>query len=163
MKSKIVLCLTLFATALLPLAAQTKPKTPDSMRMYVFDCGMIKAMSVTTYGFKEGEVPLRDFVVTCYLIVHPKGILMWDTGLTPDAQLKADSPTKPLKAQLAQLGYSPADVTYLAMSHYHSDHTANSNDFAAATWIVQKSEYDVMFAATPRADYGTCDIQCLEK
>lgn len=149
MKSKIALHLIFCSAVVLPLAAQTKPKTPDSMRMYVFDCGFIKAMSVTTYGFKEGEVPLRDFVVTCYLIVHPKGILMWDTGLTPDAQLKPDSPTKPLKAQLGQLGYAPADVTYLAMSHYHSDHTANANDFASATWIVEKAERDVMFGAAP--------------
>lgn len=149
MKSKIVLSLVVCIAAVLPLAAQTKPKTPDSMRMYVFDCGHIKAMSVTTYGFKEGEVPPRDFVVTCYLIVHPKGMLMWDTGLTPDAQLKPDSGTKPLKLQLGQLGYSPTDVTYLAMSHYHSDHTANANDFASATWIVQKAERDAMFAASP--------------
>src|ERR1700710_49774 len=109
MKSKLLLYLIFCAAAVFPLAAQTKPKTPNSMRMYVFDCGHIKAMSVTTYGFKEGEVPLRDFIVTCYLIVHPKGILMWDTGLTPDAQLKPDSPTKALKLQLGQLGYSPMD------------------------------------------------------
>ena len=147
MKRKLLLFWICCAGALFPLAAQTKPKTPGSMRMYVFDCGHIKAMSVTTYGFKEGEVPLRDFVVTCYLIVHPKGILMWDTGLTPDAQLKPDSPTKPLQSQLRQLGYSPADVTVLAMSHYHSDHTANANDFASATWVVQKAEYDVMFGS----------------
>ena len=59
------------------LSAAEKPKPPSTMRLYVFNCGSIKAMSVTTYGFKEGEVPLRDFVVTCYLIVHPKGTLMW--------------------------------------------------------------------------------------
>jgi glyoxylase-like metal-dependent hydrolase (beta-lactamase superfamily II) len=149
MKSKLARFLSSLIIAALPIAAQSKPKPPDSMRMYVFDCGRIRAMSVTTYGFKEGEVMPRDFVVTCYLIVHPRGILMWDTGLTPDAQLQANSPTKPLKQQLSQLGYTPADVTYLAMSHYHSDHTANSNDFASATWIVQKTDYDVMFSGKP--------------
>src|SRR5262249_29288326 len=96
--------------AVLPLAAQTKPKPPASMRLYVFNCGTIKAMSVTTYGFKEGEVAPRDFIVTCYLVVHPRGTLMWDVGLTPDAALKADSGTKPLKTQLAEIGYSPADI-----------------------------------------------------
>jgi N-acyl homoserine lactone hydrolase len=149
MKFKTVLYLIFCAAAVFPLAAQIKPKTPDSMRMYVFQCGLIKGRSVTTYGFKEGEVPPRDLVVTCYLIVHPKGILMWDTGLTPDAALKPDSGTKPLKVQLGELGYSPMDVTYLAMSHYHSDHTGNANDFASATWIVQKAERDAMFGAAP--------------
>jgi hypothetical protein len=46
--------------AALPLAAQTKPKPPAAMRLYVFNCGTIKAMSVTTFGFKEGQVPTRD-------------------------------------------------------------------------------------------------------
>jgi N-acyl homoserine lactone hydrolase len=139
----------ILAAGLLPLGAQTKAKPVSSMRLYVFDCGHIKAMPVTTFGFKEGEVPTRDFIVTCYLVVHPKGTLMWDTGLTPDNALKPDSGVRPLKTQLSESGYAPADITYLAMSHYHSDHTANANDFASATWIVQKAERDAMFADQP--------------
>ena len=146
MHKRTLLPLILLVCTALTAVAADKPKPPKSPRFYAFDCGRIKAMSVTTYGFKEGEVPLRDFVVTCYLVVHPKGTLMWDTGLTPDAQLKPDSPTIPLKKQLADIGYAPADITYLAMSHYHSDHTANANDFAGATWIVQKAEHDAMFS-----------------
>jgi len=139
----------ILAATLLPLAAQPKSKPVDSMRLYVFNCGNIKAMAVTTFGFKEGEVPSRDFIVTCYLVAHPKGTLIWDAGLTPDSSLKADSGIRPLKTQLAEIGYSPTDITYLAMSHYHSDHTANANDFASATWIVQQAERDAMFADQP--------------
>jgi glyoxylase-like metal-dependent hydrolase (beta-lactamase superfamily II) len=148
MRCRTILALLVAATTL-PARAETKPKPPSSLRLYAFNCGSIKAMSVTTYGFKEGEVAPRDFVVTCYLVVHPKGALMWDVGLTPDALLKPDSPTKPLKSQLAEVGYAPADISFLAMSHYHSDHTANANDFASATWIVQKAEHDAMFADQP--------------
>ena len=37
------------------------------------------------------------------------------------------------------------------MSHYHSDHTANANEFAASTWIVQEVERTAMFGQpTPR-------------
>ncbi len=91
--------------------------------------------------------------------MHPKGTLMFDVGAVPDSHFKADgapvtegimSASKPLKPQLAAAGYSPADITYLAMSHYHSDHTANANDFAAATWIVQKAERDFMLADKPQ-------------
>ncbi len=150
MRMHTTLSLVLLAgAATVPAAAQTAPKPPSSMRLYVFNCGTIKSMAVTTFGFKEGEVPPRDFVVSCYLIVHPRGTLMWDVGLTADSALKADSETRPLKAQLAEIGYTPADITYLAMSHYHSDHTANANDFASATWIVQKAERDAMFADQP--------------
>ena len=65
---------------------------------------------------------------------------MFDAGAVPDSHFKADgapitegimSASKPLKPQLKAAGYSPADVDYLAMSHYHSDHTANANDFAS--------------------------------
>ena len=47
-------------------------------------------------------------------------------------------------------GYSAADITYLAHAHYHSDHTANSNDFANSTWLVHPAERDVMFAEKPQ-------------
>ena len=51
--------------------------------------------------------------------------------------------------QLAEAGYSPADITHLALSHYHWDHTANANAFAGATWLVRQVERDAMFAEKP--------------
>ena len=56
---------------------------------------------------------------------------------------------KSLKAQLAEVGYAARDMTYVALSHYHWDHTANSNDFAPATWLVRQVERDAMFADKP--------------
>ena len=55
----------------------------------------------------------------------------------------------PLKAQLAAAGYAPGGITYFAVSHYHWDHVANANDFAAATWLVPQVERDVMLPRTP--------------
>ena len=52
---------------------------------------------------------------------------------------------KSMTAQLAEVGYQPADITYLALSHYHWDHAANANAFASATWLVRKVERDAMF------------------
>jgi glyoxylase-like metal-dependent hydrolase (beta-lactamase superfamily II) len=80
---------------------------------------------------------------------------MWDTGAIPDSDLKADgssvtqgrfTATKTLKSQLAALGYSTKDVTYIGLSHYHVDHIANANDFAGSTWLVQQPERDAMFS-----------------
>jgi glyoxylase-like metal-dependent hydrolase (beta-lactamase superfamily II) len=94
-----------------------------------------------------------------YLVVHPRGTLMFDAGAVADEHFKADgSPvvegvvtaTKPLLPQLEAAGYAPRDVTYFALSHYHSDHTGNANAFANATWIVQKAERDFMFADSPQ-------------
>jgi N-acyl homoserine lactone hydrolase len=154
MKTRVLLALA----ALLPVAAQTKPAAPKSVRLYIFDCGTIKGLGAAMFNFKEGEVPARDFVVPCYLVVHPRGTLMWDVGVLPDSVFKADGApvtqgistvTKPLKTQLAAIGYKPSDITYLAHSHYHSDHTANSNDFAGSTWLVRQAERDAMFSEKP--------------
>src|SRR5437879_9619361 len=95
--------------------------------------------------------------VPCFLVAHPKGALMWDTGVLPDSVFTSAGSvtqgrvtvTKPLKAQLAAVGYVPADITYLALSHYHYDHTANANDFAGATWLARRVEHDAMFAEKP--------------
>ena len=138
--------------------AQGRAKAPASTRLYIFDCGVIKGLGVELFGFKKDEVPIRDFFVPCYLVAHPKGTLMWDVGVIPDTAFKGDGApvtegastvAKPLLPQLAALGYTPADITYLALSHYHSDHTANANAFAGSTWLVQRIERDAMFAEKP--------------
>ena len=110
------------------------------------------------FNFKREEIKEPDFVNISYLIVHPRGTLMLDSGAIPDASFKGNAPVtegimsaaRPLKPQLAAAGYAPSDVTYFALSHLHSDHTANANDFAGATWIVQKAERDAMFADKPQ-------------
>src|SRR5579863_92070 len=142
--------------ALAPLLiSQTRPKPPKSVRLYVFDNGVIKGLDPATFHFKKEELATTDMVVCSYLIVHPKGTLMWDSGAIPDADLKADgSPvtqarftaTKTLKSQLAAVGYAPQDITYFGLSHYHGDHVANANAFAGATWLVQQPDRDAMFA-----------------
>jgi N-acyl homoserine lactone hydrolase len=149
-----ILRLILPALALAPFAA-AQSRTP---RLYIFDCGKITGVSAAAFGFKDGELATTEMVTPCFLIVHPRGTLMWDTGEIPDSAVKTDgSPTtqgaftvtKPLLPQLAAVGYTPANITYLALSHYHGDHVANANAFAGSTWIVQKVERDAMFAPRP--------------
>src|SRR5712692_3057140 len=162
--------LTILAlTATMCFAQPKTPQPPKSARVYIFDCGVIKGLNVAVFGFKEGEVPSRDMFVPCYLIAHPKGTLMWDVGVIPDSQLKdgpvtqeASTITKTLKSQMAEIGYSAADITYFAHSHYHSDHTANSNDFAGSTWLVHPAERDAMFAEKPQGIIQTASFSALK-
>lgn len=137
-----------------------RARTPKTLRLYVFDCGVIKGLDPALFNFKKEELAETELAVPCYLIVHPKGTLMWDVGVIPDSAFKDDGKpvtqgpstvTRTLKSQLAEIGYSPSDITYLAHSHYHSDHIANSNEFASSTWLVRKAERDAMFAAKPPA------------
>jgi glyoxylase-like metal-dependent hydrolase (beta-lactamase superfamily II) len=130
-----------------------------SLRVYLFDCGLIKGEDPLAYGLNQGDVKNADMVVPCYLIVHPKGTLMWDAGVIPDSAFKGGKPVteegdtvsspKPLLPQLAALGYPAEKITYIAFSHYHFDHTANANAFAGSTWLVHAAERDAMFTASP--------------
>jgi len=134
--------------------AQTRPAPPATPRIYIFDNGAIKGLDPALFNFKREELKEVDFIDVSYLIVHPRGTLMFDSGEIADAELKGGPVTKPpmsadkpLLPQLAAAGYKPADIQYFALSHYHGDHTGNANEFAGATWIVQKAERDFMFAA----------------
>jgi len=109
-------------------------------------------------GFKPGELATSNMVTPCFLIVHPRGTLMWDTGEIPDSAFAngvtpqtqgAFTVDRPLLPQLAAIGYKPSDITYLALSHYHGDHVANANAFAGSTWIVQQGDRDAIFAPRP--------------
>jgi len=128
---------------------------------------MLNYTSADAYQLKREEVSNTDMSIACFLIAHPKGTLMWDVGAIPDSSWKPTGApvrlhfslpdrterdvtmVKPLKSQLAEVGYSPAGITYLALSHYHWDHIANANDFAGATWLARKNEHDLMFSKDP--------------
>jgi glyoxylase-like metal-dependent hydrolase (beta-lactamase superfamily II) len=150
------------ALALSPelVAAQVHqpPKAPKSVRLYIFDCGVIHTTNGDAYSLKKEEMASTEMSIPCILVAHPKGTLMWDNGYIPDrafppaggqATSGVVTQDKPLLPQMAAVGYAPGDITYLSMSHYHGDHIANANSFAGATWLVRKVERDRMFSDTP--------------
>ncbi len=57
--------------------------------------------------------------------------------------------TRSIASQLAEIGYKPSDITYLAISHFHWDHVGNGNLFAGSTWLVRQKERDIMFSDPP--------------
>jgi N-acyl homoserine lactone hydrolase len=143
-------------TTTAPVIAQGRPAAVTSPRIYVFDNGMLNVSDPTSFGFTKAELKETRLVVVSYLIVHPKGTLMFDAGLYPDADFAGKAgpvgqgngtASQPLLPQLAAVGYRPADITYFALSHYHGDHTANASAFARSTWIVQRLEREAMFNA----------------
>ncbi|HEY1305270.1 MAG TPA: N-acyl homoserine lactonase family protein [Vicinamibacterales bacterium] len=162
----LVSALTLIAAAALSQrAAQSpsKPQPPKTMRLYVFDCGVINVNRAGTERYKvtPEEVGETRFSVPCFLVAHPNGTLMWDLGILPDDTVEArargeqGNPTatspavttvpRTLRSQLAELGYRPADITFFAFSHAHVDHNANANQFAASTWLARPAERAFMW------------------
>jgi N-acyl homoserine lactone hydrolase len=144
-------------------AQQPKGPLPRSLRLYVFDGGTLDIPDTSPYGFKKEELANYKMSVACFLVAHPRGSLIWDTGAVPDASFKPGggpgalryaTSNRTLTAQLAGIGYTPADITYLALSHFHWDHVGNSNLFSGSTWLVPKSERDIMFTEpfSPRTE-----------
>jgi N-acyl homoserine lactone hydrolase len=167
---KALLAIGWLASVGAPVAAQRRVQPPQLLRLYVFDCGKLEGGDTSRFRLKREEMATTDMSVACYLVVHPKGTLAWDAGAVPDADITLDNPnrtpmryrivlpnkterfvttTQSLKTQLAAAGYTPADVNYLALSHYHYDHTANANEFAEATWLARPIERDAMLAGKP--------------
>lgn len=156
---RVAFLVALTILGLSPIAsAQTKAQPPDSLRLYVFDCGRLDIPDITPYRLTRAEIATNVMSVPCFLVAHPKGTLMWDVGAVPDSAIPAGgtgtlrtygSSNRKLATQLAEIGYSPADITYLALSHFHWDHVGNANMFANATWLVRPRERDLMFAEPP--------------
>ena len=153
--NKFSLAAILAVTAACALHAATFPK---SLRLYVIDCGILDIPDTSNYQLKPEELATKNMSVACFLVAHPKGTLMWDTGAVPDgnfkpgggpATLRYATSRKPLEVQLREIGYRPADITYIANSHFHWDHVGNSNLFAGSTWLVRKEERDIMFGDPP--------------
>lgn len=133
-----------------------KAQPPKSVRLYVFDCGRLDIPDTSPYRLKKEELASSAMSAPCFLVAHPKGTMIWDTGPVADSTFKNGvgtlryaTTTKTLTSQLAQVGYAPSDITYLALSHFHWDHVGNANLFAGSTWLTTKAERDYMFMDPP--------------
>ena len=161
-RSALVALLLAAGTMLAAQAPASKAAPPRAMRLYVLDCGIlnISREGVERYHVTTAEVGETRMPVPCFLVAHPKGTLMWDVGVIPDDDVEkaaasgarydvnstaAAVVTRTLRGQLAAIGYRPADITYVAISHAHKDHTANLNQFAAATWLTPSAEREFMW------------------
>ena len=169
----LAVALVLTVVACSPPETASPPERVDpevtAARLYVFDCGTLQAADLARFRLTKEEIATTttNLPVPCFLVAHPQGRLMWDPGAVPDADWTPTGAAvahhlvlpdggerdltlrKPLMTQLADTGYAPADITHLAFSHYHYDHTANANAFAGATWLVRQVERDAMFADKP--------------
>lgn len=131
----------------------TEEAKPE-VKLYAFSGGTVNANKLelfsqdTTYTGQS-----KEFADAFYVIVHPKGTLMWDAGL-PESLVGMDAPyTSPdgaftvsrkdsLANQLASIGMKLEDIDFIGLSHTHFDHIGHANQLAGSTWLVQEKEYD---------------------
>ena len=143
--------LLLSAATFASAAESSKAEMPKEVRLYTLDCGHITFKDMGEFSDTgEWNGKPGNLSDPCFLIQHPNGWLIWDTGLgdaiaaskegaDPEPGVHVTVPVT-LVDQLKQLHLAPADITYVAFSHFHFDHTGNANLFGASTWLLNKTE-----------------------
>src|SRR5271167_3827706 len=67
------------------IAQQRHAQPPKSVRLYVFDCGVLNIVDPERFRLQRSEIVTNIMSAPCFLIAHPKGTLAWDVGVIPDS------------------------------------------------------------------------------
>ena len=121
-----------------------------SMKIHVLHCGSIDLDEAVAYrentwhlapytGLFRSHRHRMTVPVSCYLIEHPRGLILIDTGWHTEVRINprkylgwlySVSSTAHLKQgeaiheQPATLDYRPKDIAYVFLSHLHPDHVS---------------------------------------
>jgi len=145
------LLLTLGCSGAGPPEAQLSP-----VKLYVFDCGMIRFTTIDAFSIADDETGIRDLIVPCYVIEHEDGRLLWDGGL-PSKVAETEGwqgegmlqrLDRTFAEQLPDVGIDMASFDLVAFSHMHFDHVGVANELESGTLIIQRAEYEAAFAET---------------
>ena len=124
-----------------------------SVKIYAMTCGWMTSDMIMMLAGKEGKI---RFPVPAYLIEHPQGMVLFDTGMHPDCQHDApgriggmaDLFTVQLRegedigSRLEQLDVDPLRIEYLINSHLHFDHSGGNELVPNAKIIIQEKEWE---------------------
>ncbi len=92
-----------------------------------------------TYAWPRLDIQLT---FSCYLIRHGDHYLVWDTG--NPVGTTATAPKTSIVDLLAQLNVKPSQVKYVAISHYHGDHTGQVGTLPGSTLLIGKGDWDAL-------------------
>jgi len=123
------------------------------MRMHILNGGLLR-MRRSVYFADAPREQTVDLPVSCYLIRHAQGNVLFDTGCHPqtgvDPQARWGAATKvmtPLHGPdgnvvdaLATLGLTTDDIDLVVNSHLHTDHCGCNAFFRRATMVCQADE-----------------------
>jgi glyoxylase-like metal-dependent hydrolase (beta-lactamase superfamily II) len=119
--------------------------------LFAFTCGWWDAHPSF---FMEGDsgAPIRS-PIPAYLIEHPRGLAVFDTGLGEHMRIPGPSRDYAIRvagtdfsdrddiaAQIAATGRDPGKVQWIINSHLHSDHCGGNASLPNATVVVQRNE-----------------------
>jgi len=128
-----------------------------SVKIHPMLCGYLETSTASILAKQPGRIRLP---IPSYLIEHPKGRVVFDTGLHRDLQNGPErlgplskmfqieyKRGEELGARLRALGVDPERIEYMINSHLHFDHVGGNADLPNAKLIVQRREWEA--AADP--------------
>jgi N-acyl homoserine lactone hydrolase len=122
------------------------------LRLVPLECGWLES---DVSGLMEGGSGRARLPIPSWLVLHPRGTLLFDTGLHPALQgdtsrigSLADTfavdfePGQELSARLEAVEVDPAAVDVVAFSHLHFDHCGGTALVPNARLVVQRAEWE---------------------
>jgi glyoxylase-like metal-dependent hydrolase (beta-lactamase superfamily II) len=134
MRPRLAFAALLAISAATPAAAQAPPAAAPSLALWRLDCGRLEDGEARPSPWRKEPLP-----IPCFLVRHGARYLLWDAGLSARAlgnahpQMKLD---RTVSDQLAQIGVKPEQVEFVAISHYHGDHTGQASQFPKARLLI---------------------------
>ena len=130
------------------------------MRLHAFHCGGDRCDLAVFDPFDPavGTKVYDPFFL--YVIQHPEGNVLFDTGVHPEtwrdpaSRLGAAAqafelelgPDDDVRSKLALIGLAPADVAHVVQSHLHFDHAGGLAYFGHAAVYAQQAELEFAFS-----------------
>ena len=123
-----------------------------SLRLHAFTCGWLTG---ALGNFLAGERGRIRVPVPCFLLVHPQGTALFDTGLHAGMQRDPAerlgplapgwtvefAPGEEVAGRLAELDLAPGRVDFIVASHLHFDHAGGIAQIPNARLVVQRAEW----------------------
>ena len=151
--------LSLGLCVLVGFAVSVAAASPQGMQLYVFTSGRLTLDKSVIQNGASGKIQVP---VAFFLIKHPKGNVLFDTGnndrIITDpsywgpfvAALDPErTPDVAIDAQLSKINMKPADVKYVVLGHFHVDHAGNVGKFPDSTMVYQRDEIKNAFWPAP--------------
>jgi len=124
-----------------------------AVKIYAMTCGWLTSDLAMMLAGKPGKI---RFPVPAYLIDHPRGKVLFDTGLHPQCQHDARSrigfladffnvefrPGEDIQSRLEALDVDASRIEFLVNSHLHFDHTGGNELVPNAKIIIQQREWE---------------------
>ena len=125
-----------------------------SLNVYALTCGHLEGEFGRLMEGGEGRIRLP---IPAYLIEHPRGTALFDTGMHPDCQHDPAArvgariaglfefdfhPGEEISERLTAIGRDPAKIDLVINSHFHFDHVGGNALVPNATMLVQRREWD---------------------